>query len=241
MQHLLNRYRETSAAIVARYDGHVAQYLGDGIMAYFGYPHAFEYAAERAVRAGLEIVRAVAHLSRPDGMPLQTRLGIASGLVASASASGSGDQTVVGDTPNLANRLQALAEPGSVLVSEATRQLTGNFFEYAPHGEHALKGFSPAQPAWTALRERTLQTRFAAQSALSAPMVGRERELAFLLDSWQRASRGNGHLVLVGGEAGMGKSRMLEALATAVQAGAARLLRCQCSPYHRNSALYPFA
>ena len=242
LQRLLNRYRETCAAIVARYDGHVAQYLGDGIMAYFGYPRAFEYAEERAVRAGLEIAREVAHIVRPDGTPLQTRLGIASGLVVSDGAADASEQTVVGDTPNLAARLQALAEPGTVLVSEATRQLTGNFFEYAPHGEHRLKGFAAAQPAWTALRERAVQSRFAAaRSSSIAPMVGRERELAFLLDSWERACAGNGHLVLVGGDAGMGKSRMLEAVAGKVQATAPRLLRCQCSPYHRNSALHPFA
>lgn len=241
MQRLLVRYREICAAIVARYDGHVAQYLGDGIMAYFGYPRALEDAAERAVRAGLEIAAAVALTTRPDGLPLQTRLGIASGLVVSAPTGQAGDDTVVGDTPNLAARLQALAAPGTVLVSDSTRRLTGNFFEFASHGEHQLKGFAQAQPAWTAVRERAAQSRFAAARPSSiAPIVGRERELAFLLDSWGRACAGNGHLILVGGDAGMGKSRVLEAVAGQVHAAGSRLLRCQCSPYHRNSALHPF-
>ena len=241
MQHLLQRYRDSCAAVVARYEGHVAQYLGDGILAYFGYPLAVEGAAERAVRAGLEITRAVGSIARPDGHLLQARLGIASGLVVSDAPGPAGEQTVVGDTPNLAARLQALATPGTVLVSESTRRLTGDFFEFARHGEHALKGYAEPQPCWTAVHERAVQSRFAAsRSTSTAPMVGRERELSFLLDAWRRARDGDGHLVLVCGEAGMGKSRLLETVAGQVQSDKSRLLRCQCSPHHRNSALHPF-
>jgi len=127
-----------------------------------------------------------------------------------------------------------------VLVSPTTRQLTGDFFEYVPAGEHSLKGFNEPVAVWQVRRELTVQSRFAARhSALTGPIVSREREQAFLLDSWQRAAGGNGHLVLLGGEAGMGKSRLLEALAERVGGTPHRLLRCQCSPYHRNSALYP--
>jgi class 3 adenylate cyclase/ABC-type lipoprotein export system ATPase subunit len=240
---LLRRYREACLAVITKYDGFIAQYLGDGILVYFGFPQAQEDAAERAVRAGLEIVEKVGHLKQPDGLPLQSRVGIATGLVVVGEATGvgaAGEETVVGDTPNLAARLQSSAEPDSVLVSPSTHQLTADFFEYSFFGEHAIKGFREPISIWKALRESATETRFAAAHAAAGPIVGRERELAFLYDSWQRATKGNGHVVLLAGEAGMGKSRLLEALAERVREEPHRLLRCQCSPYHRNSVLFPF-
>ena len=230
--------------MIAKYDGFIAQYLGDGILVYFGFPQAQEHAAERAVRAGLEIVEKVGELKQPDGPALQARVGIATGLVVTGGSTGvgtAGEETVVGDTPNLAARLQSLAEPGCVLVGPTTHQLTSNFFEFSFLGEHAIKGFRDSISVWKVLGESAIENRFAAAHAAAAgPIVGRERELAFLYNSWQRATRGDGHVVLLAGEAGIGKSRLLEALAECVREEPHRLLRCQCSPYHRNSVLFPF-
>jgi class 3 adenylate cyclase len=241
---LLRQYRDACTAVIVKYDGFIAQYLGDGILVYFGFPQAQEHAAERAVRAGLEIVEKVGQLKQPDGRALQARVGIATGLVVTGGATGvgtAGEETVVGDTPNLAARLQSLADPGCALVGPTTHQLTSNFFEFSFLGERAIKGFRDLISVWKVLGESAIENRFAAAHAAAAgPIVGRERELAFLYDSWQRATRGDGHVVLLAGEAGIGKSRLLEALAERVREEPHRLLRCQCSPYHRNSVLFPF-
>jgi class 3 adenylate cyclase len=241
---LLGQYRETCVAAIGKYEGHVAQYLGDGILVYFGFPQAQEDTADRAVRAGLEIVEKVGRLRQPDGRALEARVGIATGLVVTRAITGvgtAGEETVVGDTPNLAARLQSIADPGCVLVGPTTHQLTSNFFEFSFLGEHAIKGFHDPISIWKVLGESTIESRFAAAHAATAgPIVGRERELTFLNDCWQRATRGDGHVVLVVGEAGMGKSRLLEAVTERVGQEPHRLLRCQCSPYHRNSVLFPF-
>jgi class 3 adenylate cyclase len=241
---LLGQYREACVAAIDRFEGHVAQYLGDGILVYFGFPQAQEDAADRAVQAGLEIVEKVEQLRQPDGRALQARVGIATGLVVTRGATGvgtAGEETVVGDTPNLAARLQSLADPGCVLVGPTTHQLISDFFEFSFLGEHAIKGFRDPISIWKVLGASTIESRFAAAHAATAgPIVGRERELTFLYDCWQRATRGDGHVALVVGEAGMGKSRLLEAIAERVGQEPHRLLRCQCSPYHRNSVLFPF-
>lgn len=245
MSRLLATYQQACTSVIGRYDGFIAQYLGDGVLAYFGYPQAQEHAAERAVRVGLDIVNEIGRLLRPDGQPLQARVGIATGRVATAELSGAGtshEQTVVGDTPNLAARLQAFADPGCVLVSPTTHRLTGDFFEYLFVGEHEVRGFPQPVPMWRVLGESATESRFAAaRAAVAGPIVARERELAFLSDAWQRATQGDGHVLLVCGEAGMGKSRLLEALVERVRPEPHRLLRCQCSPYHRYSVLYPFS
>jgi class 3 adenylate cyclase len=180
---LLSQYREACVAAIGKFEGHVAQYLGDGILVYFGFPQAQEDAADRAVRAGLEIAEKVAQLRQPDGRTLQARVGIATGLVVTRGASGvgtAGEETVVGDTPNLAARLQSLADPGCVLVGPSTYQLTSNFFVFTFLGEHAIKGFRDPISIWKVLGESTIESRFAAaHAATGGPIVGRERELAF--------------------------------------------------------------
>ena len=239
---LLRQYREACMASVARYGGYIAQYLGDGILVYFGFPQAQEDAAERAILASLEIVEQVGLLRQPSGQPLQARVGIATGLVvagATGNVGTAGEETVVGDTPNLAARLQSAADPDSVLVAPSTHRLTRHLFDFSFFGDTAVKGFGEPVPVWRALRESAVDSRFAAAHAAAGPIVGRERELAFLNDSWQRAVDGNGHMMLLVGEAGMGKSRLLEAFADRIQQEPSRILRCQCSPYHGNSALYP--
>jgi len=240
---LLRQYREACVATIAKHDGFIAQYLGDGILVYFGFPQAQEDAAERAVRAGLEIVERVGK-AQPNGPPLQSRVGIATGLVVVGETAGvgvAGEETVVGDTPNLAARLQTLAAPDCVLVGPSTHRLTADFFEYSFVGDRAIKGFHDPTPVWQAVRESPTESRFAAAHAASAsPIVGRERELSFLYDSWQRAAHGNGHVILLEGEPGIGKSRLVEALVERIRDAPHRLLRGQCSPYHRNSALFPF-
>jgi class 3 adenylate cyclase len=241
---LLRRYRDACVESITKYEGFIAQYLGDGILAYFGFPHAQEDAAERAIRAGLEIVEKVRQIKQPDGEALQARIGVATGLAVTGGVAGvgpAGEETVVGDTPNLAARLQALADPGCVLVGPLTHRLTADFFEFSLVGEHVIKGFRESISVWRVIRESATESRFAAAHAATAgPIFGRSGELAFLYDSWRRATRGNGQAALLVGEPGIGKSRLMEALAERVREEPHRLLRGQCSPYHRNSVLFPF-
>jgi class 3 adenylate cyclase/predicted ATPase len=242
MRDVLRAYQNTVAGEVGRFEGYIAKFMGDGVLAYFGWPRAHEDEAERAVRAGLAIVAAVARLSG-GGQALACRVGIATGLVVVGDLIGEGaarEQAVVGDTPNLAARLQAAAEPGAVVIGKLTRQLVGDLFALCSLEPQTFKGMRAPEPAHWVLRERALESRFAARrTSGAAPVVGRDQELALLLERWRQAKGGEGQLVLLTGEAGIGKSRITEAIIEAVAGEPHTLIRYQCSPYHAGSALHP--
>jgi class 3 adenylate cyclase/predicted ATPase len=243
MRRVLRAYQDACSGMVSRYDGFVARFMGDGILAYFGFPRAHEDDAERAVRAGLEIVAAVAALETLAKDRLKARIGIATGLVVVGDLVGQGaaqEQTVVGNTPNLAARMQALAEPGSVVVSESTRRLLARTFELKALGSWELQGFKAPVPAWLVVRESENVSRFeASRSEVMTPFVGREYEVALLIDRWRRATEGEDQLVLLSGEAGIGKSRILAALRERIADERHTVLRYQCSPHHVNDAFHP--
>jgi class 3 adenylate cyclase/predicted ATPase len=245
MGRLMRAYQNTCAEVVERWDGHVAKYMGDGILAYFGWPQANEHGAERAVRAGLDLVAAVGRSPVPDGPPLAARVGIASGLVMVGELIGEGaarEQTVVGDTPNLAARLQALAAPGRVVISQATRRLVGRLFEFTDLGPLHIKGFAEPLAAWRVEGEGRAEGRFEAlHGERLTPLVGREHELGILLERWAWAKDGDGQTVLLAGEPGIGKSRLTRSLIEQLADEPLVRLRYYCSPYHSNSALYPVA
>src|SRR3984957_11687815 len=243
MREVIRAYQDACSGAVARYDGFVAKFMGDGVLAYFGFPGAHEDDAERAARAGLDIAAIVAKLETAARVKLEVRIGIATGIVVVGDVVGQGtaqEQAVVGDTPNLAARLQALAEPGSVLVAEATRRLLGGTFDLKALGPQALKGFDAPVPAWAVVREAENVSRFeASRSAGMTPFVGREHEVALLLDRWRDATGGEGQVALLSGEAGIGKSRILEALGERIGDEPHATVRYQCSPHHVNDAFYP--
>ena len=224
-----------------RFGGFVAKYMGDGVLIYFGYPQAHEDDAERAVRAGLELVAAVSDLKTH--AVLQTRVGIATGLVVVGDLIGSGasqEQAIVGETPNLAARLQGIAEPNSVVIAESTRKLLGNLFELEDLGRQNLKGVEEAARAWAALRPSSVESRFDAMHARGVTeLVGREEELEILLRRWLRAKSGEGQVVLLSGEPGIGKSRLTAALLERITSEPHTRLRYFCSPQHTDSAFYP--
>jgi class 3 adenylate cyclase len=174
---LIRHYQDAAAGAIGRFGGFVAKFMGDGVLAYFGFPRAFEDAAERAVRAALAIVAEVGGIARPDGAPFQARVGIATGLVVVGEIIGAGaaqERSIVGETPNLAARLQALAEPGTILIGEGTQHLIGGMFELEPTGEHEMKGFARPVPAWRVLREASVESRFAAiRTGGNLPLIGR--------------------------------------------------------------------
>jgi hypothetical protein len=215
--------------------------MGDAVLVYFGYPHAHEDDAERAVRAGLELVAAVGGLKTQ--APLQTRGGIATGVVVVGDLIGSGasqEQAIVGETPNLAARLQGIAEPNTVVIAEGTRKLLGNLFELEDLGAKNLKGISGPVRAWVALRPSSVESRFEAMHASGlTELVGREEELELLLRRWSKAKTGEGQVVLLSGEPGIGKSRLTAALLERVAAEPHTRLRYFCSAQHTDSALYP--
>jgi class 3 adenylate cyclase len=221
--------------------GRVARYEGDGILAYFGYPAASEDDAERAVRAGLELANGI-DVGGALGRKLSVRVGIATGIVVVGELMRSGvadNPPVVGETPNLAARLQALAEPGTVVIADATRRLTRGLFEYRDRGAKRMDGFAHPVRVWQVVKANRVASRFAALRSSSLPLIGREAELEALLGLWEQAKAGAGRVALVSGEAGIGKSRLALELAACVRHQSRAVLRYQCSPQHRNSMLHP--
>jgi class 3 adenylate cyclase len=239
---IIGAYQRCCAVQVERNAGFVAKYMGDGVLAYFGYPQAHEDDAERAVRAGLALVEAVPKLATAAGSPLQVRVGIATGLVVVGDLIGRGaaqEQAVVGETPNLAARLQGIAEPDTVVIAESTRKLLGNLFELRDLGASDLKGIAGPARAWAALRASSVESRFDALHTTGlSPLVGREEELELLLRRWSRAKTGEGQLVLLSGEAGIGKSRLTAAVLERLANEPHTRLRYFCSPQHTDSVLY---
>jgi class 3 adenylate cyclase/predicted ATPase len=227
-------YSNCAEETVSKFGGNVAQYMGDGILVYFGYPHAHEDDAEQAVRAGLELITAVAGLKTR--APQQLRVGIATGVV----VVGNQTPSIVGETPNLAARLQSIAKPNMVVISEGTRRLIGHLFELENLGTQDLKGISAPVQVWAVLRPSSSTSRFEAlhPSGMTA-LVGREEEYELLRRRWAKAKEGEGQAVLLSGEAGIGKSHLMVAFAERLKGERFLRIRCFCSPQHTNSALYP--
>jgi class 3 adenylate cyclase len=241
LREVISAYQTCVAETVGRLGGFIAKFMGDGVLVYFGYPQAHEDDAERAVRAGLKLVAAVSDLKTHAA--LQTRVGIATGLVVVGDLIGSGasqEQAIVGETPNLAARLQGVAEPNSVVIAESTRKLVGNLFELNDLGPQELKGITGAVRAWSALRPASVESRFdALHGSDLTELVGREEELELLLRRWSKAKTGEGQVVLLSGEPGIGKSRLTAALMERLAPDPHTRLRYFCSPQHTDSALYP--
>jgi class 3 adenylate cyclase/predicted ATPase len=241
LREVISAYQKCVTETVERFGGFVAKYMGDGVLVYFGYPQAHEDDAEQAVRAGLELVVAVGALKTH--APLQTRVGVATGLVVVGDLIGSGssqEQAIVGETPNLAARLQGVAEPNSVVIAYSTRKLVGNLFELEDLGPHELKGVAGTVRVWAALRAASVESRFEAlHAAALTELVGRDEELEILLRRWSKAKTGEGQVVLLSGEAGIGKSRLTAALLERLATEPHTRVRTFCSPQHTDSALYP--
>ena len=242
MQEIVGAYHRCCADLIVKAGGFVARYMGDGVLVYFGYPQAHEHDAERAVRAGLALVEAVPKLKTAAGAPLQVRVGIATGIVVVGDlieAETTQEHEVVGETPNLAARLQALAEPGTVVISSSTHRLTGGLFHYRDLGPVALKGFAETVPVWQALGASAAESRFEALRASATPLVGRGEEIDLLLRRWEQAKGGEGAVVLLSGEPGIGKSRIAETILERLSGEPHTRLRLFCSPHHQDTALYP--
>ncbi len=235
-------YQNAVAGETLRFEGHIAKFMGDGVLAYFGWPQAHEDDAERAVRAGLALVQTVGELEA-GGHRLAARIGIATGLVVVGETVGEGEaqeRSVVGETPNLAARLQALAAPGSVVISQATRRLVGRLFELTDLGPTQIKGFAEPVAAFRVEGEGSADGRFEAlHGQRLTPLIGRDHELAMLLERWNWAKDGDGQVVLIAGEAGIGKSRLLHALREKLADEPHFAISHLCSAYHTNSALHP--
>jgi len=237
MRRIIDAYHRCCAEHIAKAGGFVANYQGDGVLAYFGYPQAHEDDAERGVACAIGLVEAVSHLSTGEETPLQARAGLATGLVVVGDLLGEG---AAGETPNLAARLQSVAEPGQVVISDTVRRLVGGLFEYRDLGRLALKGLSERVQAWRVTGAGVIQSRFEARHEHRlAPLVGREEELELLLRRWKYAQSGEGRVVLLTGEAGIGKSRLTSALVEHMDGAQYTLLRYFCSPHHTDSSLYP--
>ncbi len=244
LRDVIRGYQDVCGRIVARYNGYVARYMGDGIMVYLGYPRSHEDDAERAVRAGLEIVDAVAELTVPLEAPLRVRVGMSTGLAVVGDIIGSEaslERAVVGETPNLAARLQSLAKPNMVVIGSNTQRLVSGLFELEDWGTHRVKGISEPVHAWRAVRERFSASRFEAvhQGDVGAH-VGRDHETAELNRLWKEACSGSGQVVMISGEPGIGKSRVVQALRDDIGDAPHHPVRLQCSAHYSSTALYPF-
>jgi len=241
LRDILRSYHDTVAAEVTRFDGHVAKYLGDGVLAYFGWPRAHEHEAERAVRAGLAAIEAVNILPTQPGVVLSARVGIATGLVV-VSEKAAHEESAVGATLNLAARLQSSAAPNTIVIDPATRRLIGELFEYEDLGTIDAKGFAHPIHCYKVIGQSRIENRFEAlrPSALT-PLVGREEEMQFLLRRWEQAKSGVGQVVMISGEPGIGKSRIVATLLQRIEGEPYTRLRYFCSPHHRDTALYPIA
>ena len=243
LREVMRAYQAACADVVGRFEGHVARFLGDGILAYFGWPRAHEDDAERAVRAGLHLVQDVARLEPRAEIRLQARVGVATGhvVVGDLISEGVSDRDAVsGDTPNLAARLQAVAAPGSIVISPSTRRLVGGLFELTDLGPQRLKGFAEPLMAWRVAGEIRAEGRFEARQTVGlTPFVGREEEIALLLRRWRQVSDGDGQVVLLSGEPGIGKSRLVRELRARLEDELQVRLLYQCSPHHTTSPLHP--
>ena len=241
LREIIAAYHRCGTSIITGARGFVAKYMGDGILAYFGYPHAREHDAEAAVRAGLALAEAVPKLTAAD--KLQVRIGIATGLVIVGDLIGSGrtyEPEIVGETPNLAARLQTIAEPGTVVIAEETQKLLGTLFDLQALPPHQLKGIAGPVQAYVALRSSPEEGRFSAmRSARPGALVGREREIDFLLEKWRIGTTGEGQIVLLCGDPGIGKSRLVAALVDQIKLAPTEYLPYFCSPHDTDSALYP--
>jgi class 3 adenylate cyclase/predicted ATPase len=247
LREVVRAYQATCAEIIQHFDGHIAQYLGDGLLVYFGYPQAHEDDAQRAVRTGLGMLDALgglnAHLAQQYHVRVAVRIGIHTGVVVVGEMGGGGrhEQLALGEAPNVASRLQGLAPPDTVLISAATHRLVQGYFTVEDRGIHPLKGVSAPMPIYGVRGESLAEGRFEAATATGlTPLVGRNEEIGLLLRRWKQAKEGEGQVVLLVGEAGIGKSRIVQTVREHLADEPHIPLRCQCLPYYTNSAFYPF-
>src|SRR5712692_7044147 len=251
LREVILAYQQVCAEQIRRFEGYLARYVGDGLLVYFGYPQAHEDDAQRAIRAGLGMVAALPALNNRvqqtvkvlRDFPLQVRIGIHTGLVVVGDMGGGGYRdplAIVGETPNIAARVQGIAEPNTVVISEATSRLVQGLFECQDRGPQELKGVSTPVPVYRVLRESEAQSRFeAAVSTGLTPLVGRDEELGLLRRRWEQAKAGEGQAMLLSGEPGIGKSRLVQTLKEQVITEGATRIEFRCSPFHQNSAFYP--
>jgi len=246
LQEVVRRFLDACSQAIGRFDGYIAKYMGDGILVYFGYPHAHEDDAARAVHSGLAVLDTVKAFNQDNpnqGFDIAARIGIATGRVVVGEEMGqetAKERSVFGETPNLAARLQAFAKPNQLIIDPSTKRLAGNEFEFRDQSTFSLKGFETPVQAWQVLGVRLSASRFEAhRSSQLANFVGREHEVSLLLGRWREAVGGEGQALLLSGEAGIGKSRITQVLCERIADEHHQTIQYQCSPYHTNTALYP--